>query len=97
MFWSDDVGFVEVGDGLGEFDGFKITTSRELKLIYGGLEKLLGGVWKLKEVADFWRRQRAIVFSGLMVAFGLVSMGDIDLGLGIKMFCVCFVIFDNGR
>lgn len=48
-------------------------------------------------MADFWRRQGAVVFSGLMVAFGLASVGDIDLGLGIKMFCACFVIFDNGR
>lgn len=44
VFWGDDVGFVEVGDGLGEFDGFEIATSGEIKLIYGGLEKLLGGV-----------------------------------------------------
>ena len=44
VFWSDDVGFVEVGDGLGEFDGFEIATSGEIKLICGGLEKLLGGV-----------------------------------------------------
>ena len=44
----DNVGAVEVGDGLGDFDDFEIGAGGEVELFRGVLKNALGGVGEVE-------------------------------------------------
>lgn len=71
---EDVSGAGEVGDGAGDFDGFEVGTSGEIKLFGGLLDELLGFGVEGDKFGDGEGREGTIVGAGMVVASEL--MGD---------------------
>ncbi len=60
--------FVEVGDGLSDFDDFEVGTGGEVELFRGGVEESFGGRSKFEESGDLVRGKGRVKEVGAAVA-----------------------------
>ena len=67
----DNVGAVEVGDGLGDFDDFEIGAGGEIELFRGVLKNVLGGVGEAEQGGNLVGGKGGVEDAGVVVASAL--------------------------